>query len=421
MLKAGPPPQIIVIPQSMLSQQTRNLLQYRMATTTNNSSTMQPIIIQQQPHQPQLSLGSISKRAVMPIPRARPVAAVVGSKRPAPTPSPTNSLGSVDSVKEEDEEEVEEYELESDLQPARKRANLDHLSPEERLMRRKMKNRVAAQTARDKKKAYMDEMEQLVAGLKGERAKLAAEKAALAAANERLLQENLLLREENTQLLARLGASPQEQQQQQQQHGVDEVLDYAEDLSVEDASFIVVATEDLSSSTTSCDDSSSSLSAAADVAAIAAAGAQPPEPAVLANPQQQDPVVSSSVAMTAAALACAAAPSSPPPHPLSDHVLSSKGLTTGPTVGPSWWWGALLQTMVMVCWAAYLGETACRLALTPTLSTRTTAAASASSSATTTMSSAAISPCLPLKKRGRAAWCWEERTSPPPWAVPPPD
>ena len=37
-------------------------------------------------------------------------------------------------------------------QPARKRANLDHMSPEEKRMRRKLKNRVAAQNARDKKR-----------------------------------------------------------------------------------------------------------------------------------------------------------------------------------------------------------------------------------------------------------------------------
>lgn len=47
----------------------------------------------------------------------------------------------------------------SENKPPRKRANLDHLSPEEKLMRRKLKNRVAAQNARDKKRVKMEEME----------------------------------------------------------------------------------------------------------------------------------------------------------------------------------------------------------------------------------------------------------------------
>jgi hypothetical protein len=64
------PPQIIVIPQSMLSQQTRNLLQFR----ANNTSTMPPIVIQQQ----QQPILNSYKRAVLPISRSRPVAAVVG-------------------------------------------------------------------------------------------------------------------------------------------------------------------------------------------------------------------------------------------------------------------------------------------------------------------------------------------------------
>jgi len=83
-----------------------------------------------------------------------------------------------------------------DNKPVRKRANLDHLSPEEKLMRRKLKNRVAAQNARDKKRVKMEDMETDVDRLRAHAKALELRNAELVSRNERLVAENDRLRSE---------------------------------------------------------------------------------------------------------------------------------------------------------------------------------------------------------------------------------
>jgi len=166
-------PQIIVIPHNLLQQQ-KSLLKispsqapispYRVITTSQ-STLNRTILSSSMNSSSHLTLNRAVLTPSLPMPPLRPVhssavrpmATVVGSKRPAPTLSPTLEGDLIKLEVDRDES-----------QPIRKRANLDHLSQEERLMRRKLKNRVAAQTARDKKKAQTDDMENLISQMKEE-------------------------------------------------------------------------------------------------------------------------------------------------------------------------------------------------------------------------------------------------------------
>ena len=80
-----------------------------------------------------------------------------------------------------------------DSKAVRKRANLDHLSLDEKLMRRKLKNRVAAQNARDMKRVKMENM-------KGDLDRLKAHAKSLEARNAQLVSENESLVAKNKQL-----------------------------------------------------------------------------------------------------------------------------------------------------------------------------------------------------------------------------
>ncbi|XP_054853031.1 X-box-binding protein 1 isoform X1 [Eublepharis macularius] len=82
--------------------------------------------------------------------------------------------------------------------PPRKRQRLAHLSAEEKALRRKLKNRVAAQSARDRKKARMGELERQAVELEAENQRLLAE-------NQALRGRTLSLAAENRELRLRLG------------------------------------------------------------------------------------------------------------------------------------------------------------------------------------------------------------------------
>lgn len=93
--------------------------------------------------------------------------------------------------------------------PPRKRQRLDHLTQEEKVLRRKMKNRVAAQNARDRKKAQIDHMEDEVTLLKTSLEVLRAE-------NESFISQNKALKKENEELRVQLAINKELKQENDQ-------------------------------------------------------------------------------------------------------------------------------------------------------------------------------------------------------------
>ncbi|XP_012057249.1 PREDICTED: uncharacterized protein LOC105620358 [Atta cephalotes] len=81
-----------------------------------------------------------------------------------------------------------------------KKRRLDHLTWEEKLQRKKLKNRVAAQTSRDRKKARLDELEETVRTQKERNELLTQECAMLRSQNELLTSQNEWLLNENKRL-----------------------------------------------------------------------------------------------------------------------------------------------------------------------------------------------------------------------------
>lgn len=106
-----------------------------------------------------------------------------------------------------DDDDYDESDFE--FQPPRKRERLNHLSPDEKMYRRKLKNRIAAQTARDRKKILMEDLEERVK-------RLEAENEYLRSQNNKLTTVTTELCGENDRLKCELTSCVVENEQQQQ-------------------------------------------------------------------------------------------------------------------------------------------------------------------------------------------------------------
>lgn len=105
--------------------------------------------------------------------------------------------------------------MEDSLRRGKKR-RLDHLTLEEKVQRKKLKNRVAAQTSRDRKKMKMDEMEDNLLRLSNENDTLRTNFASLEHDNRRLQRQNELLQQQLNEL--RQTVKDQERRIAEQEH-----------------------------------------------------------------------------------------------------------------------------------------------------------------------------------------------------------
>lgn len=124
----------------------------------------------------------------------------------------TSSLSnqSFTSLSDDDNESLDSFSLiestnieSGEPKQKKKRQRLTNLSVEEKLQRRKLKNRVAAQSARDRKKAKMEDLEKTVTQLQEQNEKLRKENNLLKENAKKLIDENrkLLKYKQDNQVL----------------------------------------------------------------------------------------------------------------------------------------------------------------------------------------------------------------------------
>lgn len=97
-----------------------------------------------------------------------------------------------------------------------KKRRLDHLTWEEKLQRKKLKNRVAAQTSRDRKKAKMEDMEQTIQQQTDQISELQSKCDLLQSEKNAIYSKYLDLESRFEELKRRMDEQEQQQQQQQQ-------------------------------------------------------------------------------------------------------------------------------------------------------------------------------------------------------------
>lgn len=100
--------------------------------------------------------GSATAKKVAILPEKKRIVAASMEKRPVPL-SENKPLAPAEPHSEDDD-----CSSMDELVSRGKKRRLDHLTWEEKLQRKKLKNRVAAQTSRDRKKAKMEEMEKTI-------------------------------------------------------------------------------------------------------------------------------------------------------------------------------------------------------------------------------------------------------------------
>merc|ERR1711963_644136 len=144
----------------------------------------------------------------------RPYSAITCAKPEVAEPniiklSPSSNIQGISSITSEIKKEVDDDSSQQPEQPVRKRANLDHMSTEEKMMRRKLKNRVAAQNARDKKRVKMDEMEEKIKRLEQQNKMLMEKQQDLINLSQRLMKENEMLSGKSSQDTSFIKVEPQ--------------------------------------------------------------------------------------------------------------------------------------------------------------------------------------------------------------------